>query len=75
MLDASKKHASAKCRKYIEDVTADIMMERDLMTYKELLQEAEDLKASRKNAKKIKNMTEEDAKAIVESKADETAQA
>ena len=45
------------------------------MTYKELLQEAEDLKASRKNAKKIKNMTEEDAKAIVESKADETAQA
>lgn len=68
MLDASKKHASAKCRKYIEDITADIITERELMSYKDLLLEAETLKVQRKASKKLKDVSEEEAKAIIEGK-------
>lgn len=66
MLTADKKHASPKCRKYIEDITADIISEREMMSYKELLAEHEALVAERKANKKIKNMSEEDAKAELE---------
>lgn len=48
MLDASKNHASTKCRKLIEDTIADILTERSLMTIEELQVEAAELKAARK---------------------------
>lgn len=40
MLDRSKKHATASARKAIEDVIADIISERSLMTAEELQAEA-----------------------------------
>lgn len=58
MLDASKKHATAKCRKLIEDTIADIMAERELMTIEELQQEALALKAERKARKQAKALAE-----------------
>lgn len=58
MLDASKKHATAKCRKLIEDTIADIMAERELMTIEELQEEALQLKAARKARQQMKKANE-----------------
>lgn len=58
MLDASKKHATAKCRKFIEDTMADIMAERELMSHEQLVKEALALKAERKANKQYKAMME-----------------
>lgn len=54
MLDSTKKHASTKCRKLIEDTIADILTERSLMTVEELQAEAIRLKAERKARKQAK---------------------
>lgn len=54
MLDSTRLHASAKCRKLIEDTVADIIAERALMSYEEILAEAEALKAERKARRKAK---------------------
>lgn len=54
MLDSSKLHASTKCRKLIEDTIADLINERSLMSYEDLVAEAEALKAERKARKKAK---------------------
>lgn len=54
MLDNTKKHASARCRKLIEDTIADIIAERELMTAEELQEEALQLKAARKARKQMK---------------------
>ena len=54
MLDTTKKHASAKCRKLIEDTIADIIAERELMSIEDLQQEALQLKAERKARKQAK---------------------
>lgn len=48
MLDKTKKHATAQARKAIEDVIADIIAERDLMTVEELQAEAQRLADERK---------------------------
>ena len=48
MLDKTKKHATAQARKAIEDVIADIIAERDLMTVEELQAEAKRLADERK---------------------------
>lgn len=53
--------ATKQVMKNIEDVLADIIAEREIMTTKELLIEAETLKAERKNRHKIDKMTEEQA--------------
>ena len=58
MLDTSKKHATAKCRKLIEDTIADIMAERELMTIEELQEEALQLKAARKARQQMKKANE-----------------
>lgn len=58
MLDKSRLHASAKCRKLIEDTIADILTERSLMTVEELQEEALALKAARKAKKQIKAQAE-----------------
>lgn len=58
MLDTSKKHATAKCRKYIEDTIADIIAERELMTHEELVKEAIALKAERKANRQMKKEQE-----------------
>lgn len=58
MLDTSKKHATAKCRKLIEDTIADIMAERELMTIEELQEEALQLKAARKARRQAKAKNE-----------------
>ena len=54
MLDSTRKHATGKCRKLIEDTIADIMAERELMTIEELQAEALALKAERKARKQMK---------------------
>lgn len=69
MLDKTKKHATAKCRKLIEDTIADIITERSLMTVEELQEEALALKAARK-AKKQTQKTQAKAEAQAESKAE-----
>lgn len=56
-----KYQATKDCLKKVEDILADIINERSLMTTKELLVEAETLKAERKNRKKVNEMTEEQA--------------
>lgn len=56
-----KYQATNDCLKKVEDILADIIQERSLMTTKELLVEAETLKAERKNRKKVNEMTEEEA--------------
>lgn len=48
MLDRTRKHATAKARKSIEDILADIMTERDMMTIEELQAEAQRLADERK---------------------------
>ena len=48
MLDKTKKHATAQARKAIEDVIADIIAERELMTVEELQAEAKRLADERK---------------------------
>lgn len=53
-LDRSKIHATAECRKLIEDVFADIMTERTFMSAEELAAEAAALKAERKTRKAAK---------------------
>ena len=58
MLDTSKKHATAKCRKLIEDTIADIIAERELMTIEELQEEALQLKAARKARQQMKKANE-----------------
>ena len=58
MLDSTRKHATAKCRKYIEDTIADILSERELMTIEELQEEAIQLKAARKARKQMKEKQE-----------------
>ena len=58
MLDSSRKHATAKCRKLIEDTIADILSERALMTIEELQEEAIQLKAARKARKQMKEKQE-----------------
>lgn len=58
MLDKTKKHATAKCRKLIEDTIADIITERSLMTVEELQEEALQLKAARKARKQAQNKEE-----------------
>lgn len=61
MLDSSRKHASAKCRKLIEDTMADIMTERELMTIEELQEEALQLKAARKARQQMKAQAKAEA--------------
>lgn len=51
MLDKSRKHATGKCRKLIEDTIADIIRERSLMTVEELQKEAQRLADERKGRK------------------------
>lgn len=58
MLDTTHKHASAKCRKLIEDTMADVMAERALMTIEEMQEEALQLKAARKARKQMKAQAE-----------------
>lgn len=58
MLDTTRKHASAKCRKLIEDTMADVMAERALMTIEEMQEEALQLKAARKARKQMKAQAE-----------------
>lgn len=72
MLDKTKKHASANARKAIEDVLADIINERALMTVEELQAEAQRLADERKG-KKMRKKAE--AKAKAENKAEETTEA
>ena len=60
MLDKTKKHASPKCRKLIEDTMADLMHERALMTAEEKQAEAQRLADERKGRKMRK---QEEAKA------------
>ena len=59
MLDSTKKHATAKCRKLIEDTISDIITERSLMTIEELQEEALQLKAARKARKQMKAQAEQ----------------
>lgn len=66
MLDASRKHATAKCRKLIEDTMADIIAERSLMTIEELQEEALQLKAARKARKQMKAQANATAVATTE---------
>lgn len=63
MLDKSKKHASANARKAIEDVLADIINERALMTMEELQAEAQRLADERKGRKMRKKAEAKAAKA------------
>ena len=66
MLDKTKKHANAKCRKLIEDTIADIITERSLMTVEELQEEALALKAARKAKKQAKAKAEAEAQTTTE---------
>lgn len=69
MLDRSKKHATAKARKALEDTCADILTERQFMSAEELELEAKRLaderkgRAIRKKAEKKAEKAETEAKA------------
>ena len=63
MLDTTRKHASTKCRKLIEDTIADIIAEREFMTVEELQEEALQLKAERKARKQAKAQAQAQANA------------
>lgn len=63
MLDKTKKHATATARKAIEDVIADIIAERELMTSEELQAEAKRLADERKGRALRKKQEEKAAKA------------
>lgn len=54
MLDSTKKHASTKCRKYIEDAICDFATEQELKSAEQLAEEALALKMLRKAHKKMK---------------------
>lgn len=62
MLDRSKKHATAKARKALEDTCADIINERELMSVEELQAEAVRLADERKGRKLRKQAEEKAAK-------------
>ena len=68
MLDRTKKHATAKARKALEDTCADIISERQLMTVEELEAEAIRLADERKG-RKARKSKEEKAKAEAEAMA------
>ena len=68
MLDRTKRHATAKARKALEDTCADIISERQLMTVEELEAEAIRLADERKG-RKARKKAEEKAKAEVEAMA------
>ena len=68
MLDRTKKHATAKARKALEDTCADIISERQLMTVEELEAEAVRLADERKG-RKMRKKAEEKAKAEAEAMA------
>lgn len=65
MLDRTKKHASANARKAIEDVIADIISERALMTAEELQAEAKRQEDERKG-RKLRKKAEAKASAKTE---------
>jgi hypothetical protein len=65
MLDKTFKHATAQCRKLIEDTMADIITERELMTAEQKQAEAQRLADERKG-RKIRKQNE--AKAAAQSK-------
>ena len=71
MLDSTRTHASSKCRKLIEDTIADIIAERALMSYEDILAEAEALKAERKARKKAKAQAQAEPIAVLEGKVEE----
>ena len=54
MLDKDKKHAVAKCRKYIEDAICDFATEHEMKSAEQLAEEALALKMLRKAHKKMK---------------------
>ena len=62
MLDKSKKHATAKARKALEDTCADIINERAFMSAEELAQEYQEL-ADRRAGAKARKKKEEKGKA------------
>lgn len=68
MLDRSKRHATAKARKALEDVCADIINERAFMSVEELQAEAVRLADERKG-RKMRKKAEEKAKAEAEAMA------
>ena len=68
MLDRTKKHATAKARKALEDTCADIISERQLMTVEELEAEAVRLADERKG-RKMRKKAEEKAQAEAEAMA------
>jgi hypothetical protein len=70
MLDKSKKHASASARKAIEDVIADVINERALMTVEELQAEAQRLADERKGRKMRKKQEAKAAKAEAEAESE-----
>lgn len=67
MLDNTRKHANAKCRKLIEDTMADIIATRALMTVEEKQAEALRLKDERKG-RKMREKQEAKATTTAESK-------
>ena len=68
-LTKDRKHATPKCRKFIEDTLADILTERSLMTVEELQKEAQEL-ADQRKGRKIRKEKEAKAKAEAETKAE-----
>lgn len=72
MLDKTKRHATAKARKALEDTCADIISERQLMSIEELEAEAVRLADERKG-RKLRKKEEEKAKAVAEKTALDTA--
>lgn len=62
MLDSKKKHATASARKAIEDIIADIIAERELMTAEELQAEAQRLDDERKGREMRKKAANKAAK-------------
>lgn len=68
MLDKTKKHATAKARKALEDTCADIINERMFMSVEELQAEAIRLADERKG-RKMRKKAEEKAKAEAEAMA------
>lgn len=69
MLDNTKKHATDKARKAIEDIIADIIAERDMMTIEELQAEAQRLADERKGRELRKKAAEKAAKAVANAEA------
>lgn len=74
MLDRTKMHATAQARKAIEDVIADIIGERSLMTIEELQREAQKLADERKG-RALRKREEAKAKKQAETTTTETTNA